>query len=89
MVFVAPNASRFEMIRLAIVIAMGRGLPDKTFELLSGRDVLIESIGKPPRHRRTIARDGERERLNGPFRLRVIDDALRVLVPETRGDGLR
>lgn len=88
-VFVAPNASRFEMIRLAIVIAMGRGLPDKTFELLSGRDVLIESIGKPPRHRRTIARDGERERLNGPFRLRVIDDALRVLVPETRGDGLR
>lgn len=88
-VFVAPDTSRFEMIRLAITIAMGRGLPDKTFELLSGPYVLIESIGKPPRHRRFIARDGERERLNGPFHLRVVDGALRVLVPKTRGDSLR
>ena len=88
-VFVAPDASRFEMIRLAAIIAMGRGLPDQTFEILSGADILIESVGRPPRHPRTIARDGERERLNGPFRLRVVQNALHVLVPETHGDGPR
>lgn len=88
-VFVAPDATRFEMIRLALVIAMGRGLPDQTFELLSGPDVLIESIGRPPRHPRTIARDGERERLNGPFRLRVVENALHVKVPHALSDGPR
>ena len=80
-VFVAPDSSRIEMIRMAVVIAMGRGLPEQKFDVLSGADILIESIGRRPGRRQTIARDGERERLAGPFRLLVVENALQVLVP--------
>ena len=87
--FVAPDSSRLEMIRLAIVIAMGRGLPDRTFEMFSGADILIENVGRSPKHARTVARDGEREKLSGPFRFKVVEGALRVLVPATRTDQPR
>ena len=82
-VFIAPHTGRIEMIRMAVVIALGRGLPDRKFEVLSGSDILIERLGRAVGHRQTIARDGERERLAGPFHLQVIENALNVLVPET------
>lgn len=85
-VFIAPNSSRIEMIRMAVVIAWGHGLPDRKFEVLSGADILIENTARPAGHRLTVARDGERERLAGPYRIRVIENALRVLVPATIPD---
>ena len=85
-VFIAPDASRFEMIRMAVVIALGRGLPERKFEVLSGADILIENTGRPAGHRMTIARDGERERLAGPYRLQVVENALHILVPTSIAD---
>lgn len=85
-VFIAPDANRFEMIRMAAVIALGRGLPERKFDVLSGADILIENTGRPAGHRMTIARDGERERLAGPYRLQVVENALHVLVPAPASD---
>ena len=82
-VFIAPDAGRIEMIRMAVVIALRRGLPERKFAVLSGADILIERLGRRVGHRQTIARDGERERLAGPFRLQVVENALTVLVPTT------
>ncbi|MEO8243501.1 MAG: diacylglycerol kinase family protein [bacterium] len=81
-VFIAPDATRIEMIRMAAVIAMGMGLPERKFEVMSGAEILIEGIGRRSRRSRAIARDGEREHLSLPFRLKVIEDALTVLVAD-------
>ena len=85
-VFIAPDAGRIEMIRMAVVIALGRGLPERKFEVLSGADILIENIGRPVGHHLTIARDGERERMAGPYRLQVVENALHLLVPAATPD---
>ena len=82
-VFVAPDAGRFEMIRMAVRIGLGRGLPRWKFAVLGGADILVERLGRRPGHRQTIARDGERERLAGPFHFQVVENALTVLVPQT------
>lgn len=82
-VFVAPDAGRFEMIQLAGRIALGRGLPKWKFTVLGGADILIERLGRRAGHRQTIARDGERARLAGPFHLQVVENALAVLIPKT------
>ena len=88
-VFVAPDSTRWQMLRHAVIIAMGRGLPDNTFDILSGTDIQIENIGRASGRTRTVARDGEREKLNAPFRLKVIEGALRVMVPTSRPDDIR
>lgn len=80
-VFIAPDCSPIEMIRMAVVIGLARGLPGRKFEVLSGTDILIENTSHPAGHRLTIARDGERERLAGPYRFQVVEDALHILVP--------
>lgn len=81
--FVAPDAGRFEMIQMAMRIALGRGLPKWKFTVLGGADILIERLGRRAGHRQTVARDGERERIAGPFHLQVVENALTVLVPQT------
>lgn len=88
-VFVAPDAGRIEMIRMAVRIALGRGLPEWKFAIFGGTDILIERLGRRSGHRQTIARDGERERLAGPFRFQVIENALTVLVPQTDSGATR
>lgn len=79
--FIAPDAGRIEMIRMAVIIALGGGLPERKFTVLGGADILIERLGRRAGHRQTIARDGERERLAGPFHVQVAENALNVLVP--------
>lgn len=85
-VFIAPDASRMEMIRMAVVIALGRGLPERAFTVLSGADIVIENLDRPAGYPRTIARDGERERLAGPYRLQVVEDALEVIAPAAQAE---
>lgn len=79
-VFVAPDSSRIAMIRMAVVIGMGRGLPDRRFDVLSGKNIRIESLGRRAGRHQTIARDGERQQLAGPYRFQVTEDAVTVLV---------
>lgn len=76
-IYIAPDRGRLGLMRLAVGLALRRLRPDRDFELLCGAEVLVEA----GRRRRRVARDGERERLAGPFRFRLRRDALRVLVP--------
>lgn len=88
-VFVAPDSTRLGMIRHAVAVAMGRAVANRNFELLSGEDITIANMDRPSKSKRTVARDGERERLGGPFEFRVINDALRVMVPASRPAQVR
>ncbi|MGR3572614.1 diacylglycerol/lipid kinase family protein [Brevirhabdus sp.] len=84
-ILVAPDCGRLGLIRRALSLAGHRLDPDSDFELLCGRDVVIETRRK----RRLVARDGERDVMRNPFHFRVLDDALQVIVPEsgaTRSD---
>ena len=84
-VFVAPDEGRWGMIRNALAIAAGRAQKHRNFEIMSGRDVTIATGRKA----RSIACDGERERMRPPFELQVWPDALDILVPEGQEEGTR
>jgi len=88
-VFIAPDTNRLGMIRLAFAVVLGRTVSPGNFELVGGKDIVIESSGRSTRKARTIAKDGERERISGPFHFRVVQNALRVLVTAERMTGVR
>lgn len=75
--FLAPDCSRAQMLLRAGRLAWAGMRRGEDFELLCGKEILIET----GRNTRLFALDGERERLSGPFRFRVLRDALRVIVP--------
>lgn len=75
--FLAPDTGRFALLRLAIGLPLAWLRPQRDFQLFCGQEILVQT----QRHHRTIARDGERERLAGPFRFRMRRDALQVMVP--------
>ncbi|MEI4471048.1 diacylglycerol/lipid kinase family protein [Frigidibacter sp. MR17.24] len=77
-VFLAPDGSRWQLVKFAIKLAMGRAMPGQDFEMLGGSEIVIETR----RRRRTIARDGERDRMTAPFRFRMLTGALNVLAPD-------
>lgn len=53
------------------------------YRMYSGDEIVIETA----RDVRTLAHDGEKERMRGPFHFRVMKDALRVRVPKDDGSG--
>ncbi|MFN3613383.1 MAG: diacylglycerol/lipid kinase family protein [Rubrimonas sp.] len=77
-VFIAPDASRAQLSRIAVDLAMGRARQFRDFELIACDALTVA----PDRPRLTLARDGERERLSAPLRFRLLPDALRVIAPE-------
>jgi YegS/Rv2252/BmrU family lipid kinase len=87
--FIAPDTNRLGMIRLAVEVALGHAASAENFEMLGGKDIVIESTDRVKRNTHTIAKDGERERMQGPFRVRVVQNALRVLVPTEPASGIR
>jgi diacylglycerol kinase family enzyme len=76
-VFVAPDVGRFGLVLYALRLGLGLAEPREDFELLCGREVDVVTA----RHSRLVARDGERERMQSPFRFRLRPGALDVLVP--------
>lgn len=76
-VFVAPDAGRFGLILFAFRLALHLTERRTDFELLCGQEVEIETA----RPWRLVARDGEREKMQGPFRFRLHPGALRIVVP--------
>lgn len=79
-VFVAPDCGRLELILYAIRLAFRSMHAAEDFELLCGREVVVET----PRRHLLVARDGERDRLSAPFRFTRHDDALEVMAPAGR-----
>ena len=79
-IIVAPDCGRLELVLYALRLALGRMVPKRDFELFCGSEVEVEGRLR----RRLVARDGERDRMRGPFRFNVRRDALQVLVPAER-----
>jgi diacylglycerol kinase family enzyme len=82
-VFIAPDCKRLELLRFAIRLAFRSMEEGRDFELICGRDVLVE----PRQKRRLVARDGERARMTAPFRFRMRPKPLRMLVPAGATSG--
>lgn len=77
-VMIAPDSGRLMLIWRALKVAFRGARKDQDFTLLTGEEVLIETR----RAERLVARDGENERMKGPYRFKVLKDAVQVLVPE-------
>lgn len=81
--FVAHDAGRIGLFWRALKVFF-RGARQKVdYRMFCGEEIFIETA----RDVRTVAHDGEKERMRGPFRLRVLKDALRVRVPEGERGG--
>ncbi|WP_225029526.1 diacylglycerol/lipid kinase family protein [Xinfangfangia pollutisoli] len=76
-IYVAPELRRWQLLGFALKMALRRARPYRDFTLEGGQDVLIET--RSPR--RSLARDGEREKMQAPFHFRHLPAALNVLVP--------
>ena len=76
-VLLAPDSGRFLLIWRALKIAMRGVRQGRDFTLLTGEDIVIETR----RTHRLVARDGERERMAGPYRFRLTKDAVQVIRP--------
>lgn len=79
--FIARATGGWGLVRAAIRLAFGQSARDEDFELICSERIEIET--RPDR--RLIARDGEKERMSGPFHLRMRHGALQVILPVERG----
>lgn len=80
-VYVAPELRRWQVLGFSIRMFLRVARPYRDFTLEGATEVEIET--RAPR--RTIARDGEREKMQAPFRFRALPAALRVIVPSGAG----
>lgn len=76
-VYIAPELRRWQLLGFALRIAVRMARPYRDFTLIGAGAVEIET--RAPR--RTIARDGEREKMAAPFSFRRLSDVLTVIVP--------
>ena len=75
--FLAPDVSRAGLLVFALRLAGHAMQRDRDFLYHSGREIVIET--RSPQ--RVVARDGERERMDSPFRFRILSGALHVIAP--------
>ncbi|TGD44281.1 diacylglycerol kinase [Pseudotabrizicola sediminis] len=76
-VYIAPELRRWQLLGFALRIAVRMALPYRDFTLIGAEAVQIETRAR----RRTIARDGEREKMAAPFAFRTLPDVLTVILP--------
>jgi diacylglycerol kinase family enzyme len=75
--FVAKGHSPRELTAAALRLALGKVKRGEDFELLVSDEIIIKTRQPRP----LLAFDGEKERMQGPFHLRVRRGALKVIVP--------
>jgi diacylglycerol kinase family enzyme len=86
-VLVAPDCGRFGLLRFALLLLVRGMRRGKDFELLCGREVVIDAADG--RHTdRLVARDGEKEWIEPPLTLTIGAGALNVIVPQ-QGEAAR
>ncbi|WP_324752496.1 diacylglycerol/lipid kinase family protein [Roseovarius sp. Pro17] len=83
--FIAPDTGRWGMLRNALALAMGRAQHDVDFDMITADSIRIETR----RRSCDVAFDGERERIRAPLELKVVEDALTVIVPPNRQGDTR
>lgn len=76
-IYIAPELRRWQVLVFALKMALRAARPYRDFTLIGADEMLVETRNR----RRTIARDGEREKMQSPFHFRVLPDALTVIVP--------
>lgn len=76
-IYIAPELRRWQVLVFALKMALRAARPYRDFTLIAAEEMLVETRNR----RRTIARDGEREKMQSPFHFRVLPDALTVIVP--------
>ncbi|HEY0212528.1 MAG TPA: diacylglycerol kinase family protein [Paenirhodobacter sp.] len=77
--FLARRKTRLNLMAASLRLALGKVARGQDFDLIITDEMQIETR----KSRRLIAFDGEKERQTGPFRLRVLHDALTVMIPKT------
>lgn len=75
--FLAKGQKPHQLVAAAFRLAFGKVASGRDFEMLIAEEIVIET--RQPR--RLLAFDGEKQRMNSPFRLRVHHNALSVIVP--------
>lgn len=76
--FLAPDGTPRQLIGFALRLGLRRLRADRDFELVCGREIVIETA----KRRRLVARDGEKSHMDSPFRFEMREGGLTVLVPK-------
>jgi diacylglycerol kinase family enzyme len=77
---VPRDTARLKLLWRALRVFFRGARRHEDYLLLTGEEIVIETPGAT----RLVARDGEREKVSGPYRFRIRKDALSVKVPESR-----
>ncbi|WP_375257513.1 diacylglycerol/lipid kinase family protein [Citreimonas sp.] len=80
--YLAPDGGRLMLLWRAIKILARRVNPGEDYRLMTGKEIVIRT----EKSKQLVARDGERERMKGPFTVRLNQSALGVIVPHDDAD---
>lgn len=76
---VAPHTNRWGLFKHALALSLGHAREKVDYEIHGANEIHIDM----QRGRRAVARDGEITRMQGPFHLKILRGALRLIVPQT------
>jgi diacylglycerol kinase family enzyme len=81
--FIADDVGRWGLVRHAMKLAARRMQEGRDFRVVTGRDFVID----PGRRKRLVVRDGEKEPMRGPYRVRIDENALDVIQPVSHAEA--
>lgn len=84
-VLVSRGRGRWGLIKNGFALVLGQATRGDDFSLICAEEVEITASRKALR----VARDGERQRMKGPYRFRLHHDAIRVMAPREVLDQVR
>ncbi|MBV7407992.1 diacylglycerol kinase family protein [Maritimibacter sp. DP1N21-5] len=76
--YLADDVGRMGLVKHAARLAVGAMQEGRDFRLVTGTEIEID----PGKHKRLVVRDGEKEPMRGPYRIRLVPGALDLVVPE-------
>lgn len=82
-VLIARTSTRLGLFAMTFRLAIGKPLRGRDYELMTPRELTIDT----GRKRRLVAFDGEKARIRGPFRFRMTDNFLTIILPEPERGG--
>lgn len=82
---IAHNTGRVGLLRNGAALLMGRAEKNRDFRLICAPSLLLQSQRKSL----LVARDGEREKMSGPFEAEMRVSALNVIAPEQETQKVR
>ncbi len=77
-VFIEKTGNRWELLKLAMRLVLGRVQVGRDVDLIYTRDMQIVTAKRRPK----VAFDGEKSRMLAPLRFQIHDAALNIIVPD-------